>query len=163
MSKEQTRKNGRPSKNEQLQIQRELLPYFEQGITPGVTAEKTGINIKTVYDYFDDLVEKASKLEESDFLQRQRNERIRIIISFDKQILEANKHFDDINDEINRLKKEQKTIPQHLFSLRLDAMKYRSYLTEKKGIFLMQPTMEEALEKKVSEMIKKHGNPGDSN
>ena len=98
-------KNGRPSKSEQIQIQRELLPYFEQGISPGLTAEKTGINIKTVYDYFDELVEKVSKSEESDFLQRQRNERIRIIISFDKQILEANRHFDDINDEKIDVKK----------------------------------------------------------
>ena len=143
----------------QLEIQRTLRPYFEQGISTTLTAEKTGINIKTVYKYFDFWLQEINEQETSDFLERQRKEKIRIIVSFDKLILEANKHFDNINDEINRLQKEQKAIPRHFFSLKLDAMRYISYLIEKKGSFSMQPTMDEALEKKINEMIKSHDNP----
>ena len=135
-----------------------LRAYFENGTCASVASKETGINIKTVCKYFEFWTQEINESEESNFLERQRKERIRIIVSFDKQILDANKHFDDINDEINRLKKEQKQIPSHLFSLRLDAMKYRSYLTEKKGAFSMQPTMDEALEKKIDERVEEHGN-----
>lgn len=147
----------------QLEIQRTLRPYFEQGISVTLTAEKTGINIKTVYKYFDFWIQEINEQETNDFLIRQRNEKIRIIVSFDKLILEANKHFDDINDEINQLQKEEKAVPRHLFSLKLDAMRYISYLIEKKGSFSMQPTMDEALEKKIDELIKSHGNPRPGN
>lgn len=163
MNSNKVHKNGRPSKTEQLRIQREIMPYFEHGVSAHVAAQKSGINVKTVCKYYNDLAEGINESEENDFLERQKKQRAQIIVSYDNQILDANKHFDDINDQINRLKKEQKPIPLHLFSLRLDAMKYRSYLTEKKGAFLMQPTIDEALEKKIDEKIRKHGNPRPSN
>lgn len=154
----QTRKNGRPTKRGQLEIDQVLRPYFEQNITASTTAVKTGINPKTVNKRFDSWTQKMSEAQERDFIERQRKDRIRIITSYDNQILDANKHLDDINNEITRLKKEEKPIPMQLFSLRLDAMKYRSYLTERKGTFLMQPIVDEALEKKIAELIKKNEN-----
>ena len=63
-----------------------------------------------------------------------------------------------INDEIKKLKQQDKEIPKHLFSLRIDAIRLCSNLTEKKGSFTMRPPMDEALEKKIDERIKEHGN-----
>ena len=40
-------KNGRPTRTGQLHIQTILRPFFEQGLSASVTAEKTRINIKT--------------------------------------------------------------------------------------------------------------------
>lgn len=139
------------------------MPYFEHGVSAHVAAQKSGINVKTVCKYYNDLAEGISESEENDFLERQRKQRAQIIVSYDNQILDANEHFDDINDQINRLKKEQKVIPGYLFSLRSDAMKYRTFVTEKKEAFLSLPTMDDVLEKKIDEKIRKHGNPRSSN
>ena len=163
MNKNNIHKNGRPSKSGQLQIQRELRPYFERGVSAHTAAQKTGINVKTVCKYYNDLSQEISESEESDFLERQKKHRAQIIISYDNQILDANKHFDDIDDQINRLKKEQKQIPLHLFSLRLDALKYRTYVVNNKDVFLSDLTTDEVLEKKFAEMMRKNGNPSPSN
>lgn len=153
-------KKGRPTKMSQLQIQRILRPYFEQGISASVTSEKTGINIKTVCKYFDFWTQEISESEENDFFERQKKERTRIIVSLDNEILEVHKFLDDINDEIRKLQQQGKEIPKHLFSLRLDAIRLSSNLIEKKGSFAMQPSMDEAIEKKIQEMIRKHENTG---
>ncbi len=154
-----THKKGRPTKMGQLQIQRELRPYFEKDISAIVTAEKTGIDKKTVNKYFDSWAEEMLEVEESKSLERQEMERVRIIASYDYLLLDAYRHFDDIDDEINQLKKEKKPVPGYLFSLRSDAMKFRSFMFEKKISFLTQHIRDdEVLERKIEEMMKKYDN-----
>jgi len=150
-------KNGRPPKTGQLEIQREIRPYFEKNISATLTAEKTGINIKTVCDYFNGWIEKIYKPEESDFFERQRNEKTRIIVSLDNQILDAHNFLDKIDEEIKKLNEQNKPVA-HLFSFRLGVMRHILTLTEKKGTFSMQPTMDEALEKEIAEKVRGHDN-----
>src|SRR3989344_2022262 len=82
-SQNHNHRNGRPTKIGQLEIQRQLRPYFEREISAYLTSEKTGINEKTVRKYFNFWTQEISESEESDFLERQRKERIRIILSYD--------------------------------------------------------------------------------
>ncbi|MBM3896310.1 MAG: hypothetical protein FJ360_00975 [Thaumarchaeota archaeon] len=99
------------------------------------------------------------EVEESKSLERQEMERVRIIASYDYQLLDANKHFDDINDQIYQLKKEKKPVLGYLFSLRSDAMKFRAFMFEKKISFLTHHIKDdEVLERKIQEMIRKHDN-----
>lgn len=150
-------KKGRPTKMGQLQIQRELRPYFEKGIFAIVTAEKTGIDKKTVNKYFDDWAEEMLEVEESKSLERQEMERVRIIASYDYLLLDAYRHFDDIDEQINQSKKEKKPVPGYLFSLRSDAMKFRAFMFEKKREFLTQRTKDdEVLDRRIEELIRKH-------
>ncbi len=151
-------RNGRPSRAGQLHIQKQLRPFFERGISASLTAKKTENNIKTVCKYFDFWAQEISELEENDFLERQKKERNRILVSFDKQILEAYDLLDYINEEIKKLREQDKTVPRHYLSSKLDVMRYISSLVEKKGSFAMQLTMDESLEKKIGEMIRKHEN-----
>lgn len=149
-------KNGRPSKTSQLEIQRELRSCFEQGIYALLTAEKTGINIKTVCKYFDFWTQEIIESEESDFLERQKKERTRILVSLDNQIIDAYKLLDSVDEEIKKIKEQHKAVPIQLFFLRLAVMRQISALIEKKGSFAMQPIMDEALQKKILEIAKKH-------
>lgn len=106
-----THKKGRPTKMGQLQIQRELRPYFEKGISASVAAEKTRIDKKTVNRYFDNWAEEMLEVEETKSFERQEMERVRIIASYDYLLLDAYRHFDDIDEQINQLKKEKKPEP----------------------------------------------------
>lgn len=151
-------KKGRPTKMGQLEIQRTLRPYFEKGISASVTCEKTGINGKTVRKYFNFWIQEISESEENDFFEGQKKERTRTIVALDSLVLEVHKFLDDINDEIKKLKQQGNEIPKHLLSLRIDAIRLCSNLIEKKGSFAMQPSMDEAIEKKIQEMITKHEN-----
>lgn len=151
-----THQNGRPTRNKQLEMQTGLRKYFERGISATVTSSKTGVNIKTVCKYFDEWAEQIRESESNDFLERQKNERAQIIVTFDEQILLVHAQLDDIEDQITKYKKENKIIPKHLLGLRLEISKYLSNLTEKKGLFMMQLTMDEALKKKIEEEIKHH-------
>ena len=137
-------------------MQKELRKYYERGISATVTASKTGINVKTVCKYFAEWSEQISESESSDFLERQKNERSQIIVAFDEQILSVHEQLDEIENQIKKYKQENKIIPKHLLSLRLEIVKYVSSLIEKKGLFTIQLPPDEVIEQKVKEIIKKH-------
>ncbi|HSB57278.1 MAG TPA: hypothetical protein VLD38_05680 [Nitrosopumilaceae archaeon] len=151
---------GRPPKEEQLETQKTLQWYFERGITATVTSQRTGKNINTVCKYFEEFYEQISEFEKVEFLERQKKERERIIITFDSQILDTYESLDDIESEINKYKQEKKPIPRHLISLKLETMKYISILTEKKGSFVMLPSMDDATKKKIEEWVKENAKAG---
>lgn len=149
-------KKGRPTRTEQLQMQKELRKYFERGTSATVTSSSAGINLKTVCKYFDEWADQIIESETADFLERQKKEHQRIILSFEYEIKEAYKLFDEINLEIENIQKEGKPVPRHLFSIKLDLMRFISNLKERKGALSMQPTMESAIDKKIEKMIAKH-------
>ena len=152
-------KNGRPTQKGQLEIQRELKPYFEKGICASFTSEKTGINIKTVCKYFKFWVQEISEAEDNnDFLENQKQVRTRTLVSLDNQILDAYNFLDKIDEEIKKTKEQNKPL-MPLFSFRLGVMRHIATLTKEKGSFSMHPTMKEALEMK-SENDKKNGDTG---
>ena len=149
-------KKGRPSVTGQFQIRKTLRPFYENGLSAYYTAEKTGIDIKTVCRYFNDWSEQIEEAETSDFLERQKRDRIQIIISYDTEIVEMTNLLDEVNSEMEKYQKEKKPIPRNLPTHKLEIIKFRSSLKEKKAGFIMQPTMDEALEKKIKEKIREH-------
>jgi hypothetical protein len=135
-----------------------LRQYYENELSALYTSEKTGFNLKTVYKYFNDWSEQIEEVESSNFLERQKQDRMQIIISYDSQIDETRQLLSQVNLEIENCIKEKKTIPRHLFSNKLEVMKFRSLLVEKKAAFIMQPTMDEALENVIKNKMEKHDN-----
>jgi len=136
-----------------MDMQRKLQICFGRGINALPAAQEIGLDKKTAYRYYDEWTEQIIESETGDFLERQKKEHQRIILSFDNDILEAYKFFDEIDIEIHGLQKENKLVPKHLFSIKLDLMRYISDLKEKKGAISMQPTMEYSMDKKIKEMF----------
>ena len=149
-------RNGRPSTSEQVKIKKALRQCYQEGLSAYYTSEKTRINIKTVCKYFNEWSEEIEETESTNFLERQKRDRVQVINSYDFQIEEVTKLLSQVNSEIETSNKEKKSLPRYLFSNKLEAMKFRSSLVEKKAAFMMQPTMDEALEKKITEKIDQH-------
>lgn len=148
---------GRPSKGEQVQMQKTLRKYFEWGLSATSTASQTGYNVKTVCKYFDEWAEQIMELERKDFFEQNKLDRIQIISSFDSQIIEAYKFLDEISEQISDSKKKGVIVPKHLLTLHLETMRYISNVTEKKGALVMSPVLDQVLKDKILEMIKKNG------
>lgn len=97
--------NGRPSKNEQLEIERILKPYFGNSISASVTSQKTGFNIKTVNKYFHDWYCEISESETSDFLQNCKEQKERALLTLENQICTLDDDKKEIQMLINASKK----------------------------------------------------------
>lgn len=152
------RESGRPSKTEQLEIQKQLRKYFDLGITATLAAKQTGLNIKTVCKYFEEMVEQLQEQEDHDFIERHRNERARIINSLDVILLEARESLDSINSEIQSHKDSGRSIPRQLFSQKQETLRFMFAVIERRGVFSLQPTMDENVKKKIEEMKHKNDN-----
>jgi chorismate-pyruvate lyase len=146
-------KSGHPTRSSQIQTQRKLREYFECGITATLAAQKTDVNIKTAYKYFDEWAQEISEQETLDFMQRQRLDRERIILSYDKQILEAIDTLDELNRQIQKFKKGDKPIPGFLFSHKLELQKFIVSTLDKKGAISAQMPLDDTIKQKISELI----------
>ncbi|MDE1770564.1 MAG: hypothetical protein KGI28_08450 [Thaumarchaeota archaeon] len=153
-SSDNSKVGGRPSKGEQIQMQKVLRKYFERGISATSVSSETGYNIKTVCKYFDEWAEQIMDLDRKDFFEQQKLDRVQIISSFDKQIIDAYKFLDEISEQISYSKKKDNTIPKYLLTSHLEVMRYISSITEKRGAFLMSPVIDRVLKDKILEMMK---------
>ena len=77
---------GRPSKTEELQIERTLRPFFAKSYLATFTAQKTEYNIKTVTRYFSKFKQELLESETPDFIQRCREEKERCLFAYDNLI-----------------------------------------------------------------------------
>lgn len=78
--------NGRPTKQEQIKIEGELRPYFDNGFPAYFTANKLGYDIKTVLRYFNKWQQEILDPENSDFLKRAKEQKERAVIYLDNEI-----------------------------------------------------------------------------
>ncbi len=77
---------GRPSKAQELEIERELRPFFTKLYSATFTAEKTKYNIKTVARYFAVFKKEILESETTEFIQRSRETKERGILAYDELI-----------------------------------------------------------------------------
>lgn len=152
--------HGRPSKSTQTQMHEKLKKYFEYGITATTAAQEIGLNIKTVCKYFEEWSEAALEQQNQDYIERQKIERERTIISFDRQIIEAIELLEGVKSEIK--KHQEKQIPRHLMMHRLEIQKFIATLVDKRGSFAMHLTVDDAVRKKIAELIRKDENRKDN-
>ena len=119
-------KNGRPSRTEQIEIQKKIKPYFERNINATITASKTGNNIKTVCKYFAKWSQQREDFEIRDFEERRKKEIENITTTFDLQIIDGYEFRDYLDEEITKLEKKNKMVPRYLYTLKLETMKHIS-------------------------------------
>jgi len=77
---------GRPTKGEQLNIERTLRPYFENSISATFTAFETRFDKKTVLKYFNQWKEEILETENPDFFKKCKEEKQRCLLTYEKQI-----------------------------------------------------------------------------
>lgn len=77
---------GRPTKGEQLNIERTLRPYFENSISATFTAFETRFDKKTVLKYFNQWKEEILETENPEFFKKCKEEKQRCLLTYEKQI-----------------------------------------------------------------------------
>ena len=75
---------GRPSKAQELEIERELRPFFIKLYSATFTSKKTGYDIKTVAKYFTEFKKEILESETRDFVQRSRETKERGLLAYDE-------------------------------------------------------------------------------
>jgi len=75
---------GRPSKAEELEIERTLRPFFTKLYSATFTAKKTGYDIKTVAKYFVEFKKEILESETTEFVQRSRETKERGLLAYDE-------------------------------------------------------------------------------
>lgn len=152
---------GRPNRQKQIQIERTLRPYFERNYSATFTSKITNFDIKTVCKYFGEFGDQIREVEYKDFVEREKTERERIRLGFDNILFEQYKLLEDVKNEVTKFKKENKPIPRYLISSQMEILRTISSLTETKGSFGLQMSLDESIEKKIEEKIKDHINKPD--
>jgi len=93
MKDDETNRNvkGRPSKPEQLQIERRLRPLFMRNLSSYTAANETGYSINTVKKYYKDFFRETRDLEGPEFDQACKERRISACLAIDEQLLKMEK------------------------------------------------------------------------
>jgi hypothetical protein len=84
-------RKGRPSKSEQLQIERRLQPLFVNGLSSYSAAIETGYSKNTVKKYYDKFFQETRDLESPEFDQACKDRKISTCLAIDMQITNMEK------------------------------------------------------------------------
>ena len=84
-------RRGRPSKCEQLQIERRLRPLFIRGLSTYSASIETGYSINTVKTYYDNFYKEIRDLEGPEFDQACKDRKISACLAIDEQIQKMEK------------------------------------------------------------------------
>ena len=102
--------SGRPTAQQQLEIQDELRVYYEKGISATQTARHCHTNVKTVCKYFKQWSDEINDIESKEFENRLVQMRSQHLIVLDRQLTELNYLFESVSyqknfqDKLNTIK-----------------------------------------------------------
>ncbi|MBI5377418.1 MAG: hypothetical protein HZA82_02195 [Thaumarchaeota archaeon] len=145
-------KRGRPTKNRQLVIHKKMIECFEDDLSAPAAARKAKIDVKTAYDYYDEIIEQRKERNYKNLFERQEKERIQIIATLDKDIIETTILLEEIRNDKKKYLDSGKPIPNYLIVQELNLMKFRFAIKDRKAGYLVMPTPEEAYNKKKEEI-----------
>jgi len=86
LKQENVHDRGRPSKSQELEIERTLQTFFIKTYSATFTAKKTGYNIKTVIKYYNQFKQEILESETSDFVKRCKEEKEKCLYAYDELI-----------------------------------------------------------------------------
>lgn len=96
---------GRPSKAQELEIERELRPFFIKLYSATFTSKKTGYDIKTVAKYFTEFKKEILESETRDFVQRSRETKERGLLAYDELLYSLYNDIEEVEHLIDVAKK----------------------------------------------------------
>jgi len=96
---------GRPSKAQELEIERTLWPFFTKLYSATFTAKKTGYDIKTVAKYFVEFKKEILESETREFVQRSRETKERGLLAYDELLYSLYNDKEEVEHLIDVVKK----------------------------------------------------------
>jgi len=140
-------KNGRPTKSQQISIERKLRPYFENSISARVTADETDFNIKTVSNYFDQWKKEITESETDNFIIRYREEKARSLVSYEKQISSLVRDQNEIELIIEEAKKIcNYSILEKFYKLKIKIIETKAKFVSARINLVTAPTADTTME-----------------
>ena len=133
---------GRPSKQGQIQIVKEIRPFFEKTMTATFTASKTGHDIKTVCKYFNEWARQIVETEDKEFIPRQKEAKELAILNLDYILSKEYELLEDMDQEIKKNKKEGKPISKYLITTKHKVLYDIAHMTQEKIALCMTPTLD---------------------
>lgn len=167
-------KMGRPTKQEEIKLQKELQFYYTNNIGVEATASMTGIAIGTVSKYFRVWYDEAMSLQNRDFAEQQKEAKERSMQSIDFQLARLLKLQAEIEGEIEKwiteapvdINTNEKPIPPSIISkqrLRKEIATDISMLQDMKAAVAMAPTVDDDIEARIRILLKQKEVIDDSN
>ena len=147
---------GRPSKAEQLQIERKLRPYFARMLSVSFAAKETGININTVKKYYKLWSDEIKAIEHPDFIERSKTIIQNSNLALDHQLSKLYKLQETLKKQINHNIKQNNGIPNlslGLYKVSILLSEKISDLILKKTNLTVTPTADVTLSNQVKELL----------
>ncbi len=132
---------GRPSKFEQLQIEKRLQPLFMIGLSSYSATIETGYSINTVKKYYSNFYQEMRDLEGPEFDQACKDRKISTCFGIDEQLLNMKK----MQRELEQKPQTDGSKYIQLYKLRISLAKSISDLLTKKLNIANSPTSDEML------------------
>ncbi len=160
-------KIGRPTKTEQLEIEKELVPLFIVGIGTEMIHQKTGRAYETISKYRKKWYKRATSDIEQDFGKRQQMVKEASLVSLDKQIMELDSIKQELKQEQEWLslkysengKSDSTKIPfeKRRISTRIKLVNEITKLQDIKAALEMTATVDEDIENRINKFLIKKG------
>ena len=141
------KKPGRPTKKQEESIQDILTKCFGDGLSAPAAARIAGVNRKTAYNHYDEIVKQHKEKTFESVFQRQENDRVQVIATFDKELEEVAELLNQIRNDKKWYLDKRKPIPKYLLDQEIDVMKYRSTIKDRKAGYVVKLTPEEEYDK----------------
>jgi hypothetical protein len=130
---DQNNERGRPSINQQIEMEKKILPYFRNGISTTTTARELGLDVKTVRRYYKKFAKPKLSMMEEEFIEESKINVESSVCALDNLILEGRKSLEDLKNELGNkninpkekrdLRKELREIVKniaHLITLKIN-------------------------------------------
>ena len=137
------KKPGRKTKKEEESVQDKLTKCFGDGLSAPAAARIVGVDRKTAYSHYDEIVKQHKEKTFEDLFERQENDRTQMIAAFDKDLEEISELLNQIRNDKKWYLDKRKPIPKYLFDQEIDVMKYRSNIKDRKAAFVINLTPQE--------------------
>lgn len=144
-------KHGRPSKAEQLHIEKTLWSYFEKMLSTSFAARDTDININTVKKYYNIFAAEIRSSEHPDFIERSKNTIRNCILALDIQLKKLYTLQDKLEAQINYDLKEHNTISPILYKTSITLSDKIADILFKKTNLILGPTADITLSNYIKE------------
>jgi hypothetical protein len=156
------KKRGRLNKKQHLELHEFMIKCFEDDLYAPTAARKAGVDRKTAYKHYNQIVEQCLENDNEDLRTRQKRDRIQRIASLDKDIEE----YTDLLERVRAYQKLhltlKKSIPNHFIRDEIDIIKNRSDVKDRKAAYLVKPTLEEAYSERKAELASKKSKEDDT-
>lgn len=145
------KKPGRPTKKQEESIHDILTRCFGDGLSAPAAARIAGVDRKTAYSHYDEIVKHHKEKTFENLFEREQNDRAQVIATFDKDLEEVSELLNQIRKDKKRYLEKRKPVPKYLIDQEIDIMKYRSTIKDRKASYVMKPTPHETYNREIKE------------